>query len=119
MNTFCATFLSLAFPSIATLVDRGMSREFLTCLLLSLVPLASILYSFSLRGISNKNNLMSLLLPAYSIYSLHGFGAKFAASVVLSCLLWIPGMFYAYYEWMKVAEAERAKPEAEYSSIIN
>lgn len=120
MHTFAKTLLCFLFPSGNLLFERGLTKEFFLCLVLSLIPLASILYSFALQGVSQKNNLFCLFFPAYAVYSMTGFGRKFALAVVLSLLLHFPGAIYAYYESMKQVEETRAKPsDAEYSSIIN
>ena len=119
MNTFAKTLLAFLFPAGNILFERGLTKEFFTCLLMSVVPLASILYSFALQGVTHKNNFLALFFPAAAVYSMHGFSKKLALAVVLSMCLFVPGSIYAYYESMKTVEAQRVKPDAEYSSIIN
>ena len=119
MNTFAKTLLVFLFPSGNILFERGFTKEFFTCLLMSVVPLASILYSFALQGVTLKTNFLALFFPAAAVYNLHGFSKQLAMAVVLSLCLWVPGSVYAYYESMKAVEAQRVKLDAEYSSIIN
>lgn len=100
-DRLCKVIIGVLISPVLMYMEKKICSEFWIALLLWIFFLAflSVIFTFHTLGYKDIcHNILCVFLPPVTVYLKKGCKTEFWISLILTLLMWLPGVIYAYYQ---------------------